>query len=470
MRELAEALRDKAVQRGVDFMDVRLAEDEGTRIARQDGKADKLYQGKSGGLGIRVLLDGVWGFATGSTIRRDEAFDCLELAIEMARASQARVGQRVELPSIQPVVDQVSTRIEKDPRTVPLVEKMQMLGQYEQAAIDCAPDKMANTVVNYLDGVRREFLCNTAGTFIESHTVRTRLAGMIVVREGSLHQRNFQSRATTGGYEAIEQLTPADITVKAAQTALSLLSADRAPSGKFPVIFHPTTAGLLIHEALGHNAEADLVLGGKSILEGKLGTQIASDQITVIDDATLEGQWGSYLYDSEGIPGTRRVLVENGILKNFMHSLQTAAAYQSEPNGCARAQDPSHRPIVRMSNTFVSPGKIPFEEMVKEIDLGVLVKGGQWGHVFSEKGQYTCNVSEGWIIRNGEIQEHIRDVSIAGMILETLTNVDAVSQEFEMDISGGTCGKDGQGMPVGSGGPYIRVKELVVGGQEMLLA
>lgn len=469
MKELAEALRDKAIRHGVDFMDVRLQESEGTRITRQDGKADKLYQGKTGGLGIRVLLDGVWGFATGSTLRRNDAFDCLSLAIDMAKASQMRVGQRVEIPRVDPIVDEVITPVERDPRSVPLAEKMAMLAEYEQAGIDCAPEKMANTIVSYMDGVARSMLCNTAGTLIDRNSVRTRLAGMIVASEGSLYQRNFQSRAATGGYEAIERLSPKDITVKAAQTALSLLSATSAPSGKFPVIFHPSTAGLLIHEALGHNAEADLVLGGKSILEGKLGTQIASDKITVIDDATLDGQWGSYKYDSEGIPGQRRVLVKDGKLTQLMHSLQTAAAFDAEPNGSARAQDQGSRPIVRMSNTFVEAGETPFEEMIQGIDLGILVKGGQWGYVFAEKGQYACNVSEGWIIRKGKIQEHIRDVSIAGMILETLMNVDAVSREFEMDISGGTCGKEGQGMPVSGGGPYIRVKEMVVGGQEAML-
>ena len=151
-----------------------------------------------------------------------------------------------------------------------------------------------------------------------------------------------------------------------------------------------------------------------------------------------------------------------------MHNLHTAVEFNTQPNGSARAQDHNYRPIVRMSNTFIEKGEKPFAEMLKEMDIGILLKGGQWGYVFCDKGQYTCHVGEGWIIRNGEIAEHIRDVSIAGMILETLMNVDAVSQEFEMEHGGGTCGKNGQGMPASGGGPYVRVKELVVGGQESL--
>jgi len=469
MKKLAEQIRDEGLKRKVDFLDVRIIENENTSISLQDGKADKLYHEKNQGIGIRTLLDGIWGFAASNSIERQYAFDCLDTAIEMAQASKARIGERVELAKVEPVIDEVITQVEIDPRSVPVEKKMKMLKDYEQAAISYAKDKLVNSTVGYSDSVRREILCNTYGTLIDNEYTRTNIGSSMTAQDGNVRQQGYHRRAKIAGYELIENLTPEEFTVDAAKTAVSLLSARRAPSGKFPVIFHPKTAGLLVHEALGHNAEADLVLGGKSILEGKLGQKIASDCITVIDDATIGGgQWGSYKYDSEGVKGQRRVIIEEGVLKGFMHSLHTAASFGVQPNGSARAQDQNHRPVVRMSNTYVQAGEMPFEEMIKDMDLGILLQGGQWGYVFCEQGQYTCHVGEGWIVRNGEIKEHIRDVSIAGMILETLMDVDAVSKEFEMEKGGGTCGKDGQGMPVSGGGPYIRVKELVVGGQETL--
>ena len=242
-------------------------------------------------------------------------------------------------------------------------------------------------------------------------------------------------------------------------------TASRAPSGKFPVVLHPSITGLLVHEALGHNAEADHVFNGESIIEGKLNQEIASDLVTIIDDATLPRLSGSYPYDSEGTPGQKRVIVENGVLKCYMHSLETAARFGVKPNGSARAMDGHCSPIVRMSNTFIAPGELTFEEMLKDIDEGIFMAQGHWGYVFCERGQYTCHAGEAWMIRNGQLGEHLRDVSFSGMTLETLMNIDAVSQDLEFLLPG-MCGKSGQWMHVNGGGPYVRVREVVVGGQE----
>jgi TldD protein len=184
----------------------------------------------------------------------------------------------------------------------------------------------------------------------------------------------------------------------------------------------------------------------------------------VVDDSDVPGSWGSYRYDSEGTPGRRRVLVEKGVLNGFLHSLETAGKMGVEPTGSARADGFSHRPIVRMSNTMILPGESSLEELIRDVDLGVLLRAGQWGYVWCEKGQYTCHAGEGIMVRNGQLAEQVRDVSVSGMVLETLANALAVSRDFELDMPG-NCGKNGQGMPVNGGGPYIKVREIVVGGQ-----
>jgi TldD protein len=420
-------------------------------------------------MGIRVLLDGVWGFAASSGAERAAAIECLESAMSMAKASRVRVGERAELYKADPMTDHVEAEYVKDPRGVPVDRKMQILLDFEKAALDCGRDRIVNTSLRYSDSVETEVICNTFGTSIESQYVRTSIGCAITAGQGDVRQRSSERRARLAGFELIEETEPKELSVRAAETAISLLSAKRAPSGKLPVVFHPRTSSLLIHEALGHNAEADLVLSGESILEGELGQKIAADCVTVIDDGTIEGAWGTCRYDSEGTPSQRRAIIENGVLKSYMHSLETAARFGVPPNGSARAEDYSYRPIVRMSNTFVAPGDSSFEQLIRDIDLGIFVRGGQWGYVFCEKGQYTCHVGEGWIIRNGELAEHVRDVSMSGMILETLMNVDGISQEFQMDKGGGSCGKGGQASPVSGGGPYIRVKEMVIGGQESLI-
>jgi len=446
-------------------MDVRAVENEGTSIQLQDGRSDKVNRYRSRGLGIRVLLKRAWGFASTDGHDREKAFDCLEMATAMAGASQERVGELGVVAEAEPVEDRVQAKFEKDPRSVSLGEKMKLLSQYEQAAVAAGDGKLVNTQVYYSDAVERVTLCNTRGTFLEMESVRTRLGANLTAQDGEIRQRGGESRGEQCGYELMDRITPEEVSVKAARRAVALLKAKRAPAGKFTVVFHPSITGLLTHEALGHNAEADLVLGGESILEGKLGTQVGSDCITIIDDGTIPGSWGSYPYDSEGTPSQRRVLIENGVLKGFMHSLETSARMGVAPNGSARAQGFGNRPVVRMSNTFIQPGTMTFEELIKDMDLGVYLKAGQWGYVLCERGQYTCSAGEGYMIRNGEVAEHLRDVCISGMTLETLINADAVSSDFEMKMAG-MCGKSGQGMYVNAGGPHVRVRDIIVGGQE----
>jgi TldD protein len=331
--------------------------------------------------------------------------------------------------------------------------------------VDCAGDALCNSFVSYHDLWTRETICNTAGTLIEQETIRTGLATAMTVSDGPIRQMAHERFSEQVGFELLDRISVQDFTEKAARRATALLSASRAPSGKFPVVLHPSITGLLVHEALGHNAEADHVFNGESIIEGKLGQEIASEQVTIIDDATLPRLSGSYPYDSEGTPGQKRVIVENGVLKCYMHSLETAARFGMNPNGSARAMDGHCSPIVRMSNTFIAPGELTFEEMIKDIDEGIFMAQGHWGYVFCERGQYTCHAGEAWMIRNGQLGEHLRDVSFSGMTLETLMNIDAVSQDLEFLLPG-MCGKSGQRMHVNGGGPYVRVREVVVGGQE----
>ncbi|MFQ6132334.1 MAG: TldD/PmbA family protein [Armatimonadota bacterium] len=465
MKELAQKARDKCAQMGAEFADVRAVRSVGSNVLLQDGRADKVNTSSGSGLGVRVLVDGAWGFASMTAARQDEMDECIEAAFAMAKASRQRLGEMSALAEAEAVEDKVTAEYEKDPSSVPIGEKMNILRGYEQAAIGKHKGKLVNTSVSYSETTERMVLCNTRGTLIDSESMRVMVGANVTAQEGEVRQRGHEHKGKQCGFELIEGLTAEELSVKAADRAVALLSARRAPAGKFPVVFAPSIAGLFVHEALGHNAEADLVLAGESILEGKLGEKIAADCVNVVDDGTIPQSWGSYKYDSEGVPAQRRQIIKDGVLVGFMQSLQTAAKLGAAPNGSARAQSYQHRPVVRMSNTFIVPGQQSFEELIKDIAEGIYMSGGHWGYVMCEKGQYTCHAGEGWMIRNGELAEHIRDVSISGMVLDTLMNVEGVSDAFEMEMPG-NCGKSGQSMPVNGGGPHVRVQEVVVGGQE----
>jgi len=469
MKDLVRWVCDEAKRRGAAFADARAGESTASGVFLQDGRSERLSQSTSRRLGVRVMKEGAWGFATTEDVTRAGAEAALDAALAMARASEKLPCDLADIAPVDPVIDTVAIEPQEDPRSVSAAEKMRSLQAFERAMLERAGDVAVNTIVNYSDTSVAETLANTRGTLLEVRTVRTWLgAGITVQREG-LRQRAFERRAAQRGYELVRETTPEELSIRAADVALSLLGAALPPSGKFPVVFSPGVTGLFTHEAIGHNAEADLVLAGTSIIEGKIGEKIGSELVTIIDESDLGTTWGSYQYDSEGTPAQRRVIIENGVLRGLMHSLTTASHFGVPANGSGRAQDCGCRPQVRMSNTYIQPaeGNIQLEDMIRDIDLGLYAKGGHSGYVMCEKGQFTCNVGEGRMIRNGQLAEPVRDVAVNGMTLEALHNIDRVASDFSLDWPG-MCGKGGQGMPNNCGGPHIRIKELVVGGQTEL--
>ena len=465
MNELLEWLRDRALARGVQFMDARYVVREGGGVMVQDGKADRLGYGRGEGLGVRVLVEGTWGFGSASSPTPEEAEACLEQAMQMAKEASAHGRGEAVVAQAQAVRAEVASAFEVAPGSVPLEKKVALVTGLEGAARAAGGERTANTIFSYSEGRFTETICNTFGTLVTQTNTRVMVGGVVVVADGKTRQSAHERRGALAGFELADSISADQFAVAASKRALAFLEANRAPAGVFPVVMDPTFAGLFVHEALGHNAEADTVLEGGSIIEGKMGQRVASDSVTIVDDSTVPGSWGSYVYDSEGTPSQKRIIVEKGVLKGYMHSLETAGRMGVPPTGSARADGHASVPIVRMSNTYIEPGAFTLEELIADIDLGVMLCGAEWGYVFCERGQFTGHAGEAFMIRNGQVAERVRDVSISGMTLEALEDIVGVSRDFRMDFPG-TCGKNGQGAPVNGGGPYVKMCKMLVGGQE----
>jgi TldD protein len=365
---------------------------------------------------------------------------------------------------VEPVEATVTAEAEIDPREVPLTDRVQRIFDIEQVARE-RDDRIVNTRANYRDGAGTTIIANTAGTWIEREAVRCLARLTATAQSGEVRQFASESEAGPGGYEIVDTIEPGQWAGSVADRALSLLDAAPAPAGTFDVIIDPRVCGLLVHEAFGHNAEADAVWAGESILAGREGEQVCSELVSIADDPTLEGLNGSFKYDHEGVPARRHEIVRGGMLRGYLHSLETAARFGMEPNGRARAQSHQDEPLVRMSNTFIEAGDATLDEMMGDTEGGLLLKGGHWGYVFTARGQFTCNVENAWAIENGEPARHFRNASFAGLTLEMLSKVDAVGEEVIFDL-GGMCGKGGQSVHVDAGGPYMRIRDVVVGGQQ----
>jgi TldD protein len=458
-----EDLMAKAAGKGVRFADVRAVRGASTTVEVQDGRVEKVHATASHGIGIRVLVDNAWGFSSVNSFREPDMAACLARALDQARALAPHARDIVELAETPPVRGHGGPRnIKKAPETVPVQEKVARLAALERAA-RAADTRIATTSLQFGDSDTDMTVANTRGTCVRNRSVRTRIALSVVAADQDSRQIAREIIGQQSGFEMIEDLTPENYSLQAVARAVALLSADAPPSGAMPVVFDPDITGLLAHEAFGHNSEADLVRNGESIISGRMGDRVGSDLVNITDDSTIPDAWGSYTYDGEGTPGARRVLVEQGVVRNFLHSLETAAHFKMAPMGSARAQNHQYPPIVRMSNTFFEPGSSSFEDLLKQAGQGLYIKGALGGYVATEKGQFTCSASEGWTIKNGVLDRPVRDVSVSGLVLEALANVIGVSNAFSLEMPG-TCGKSGQGMPVNAGGPHILLASLVVGG------
>ncbi len=463
-KDIAEEVVYLAGQRKVDFAEVRVVEDSTASTLVEDGRADKVAQSQGRGACVRVLVEGAWGFVSIDTLSRRQLLAALDDSIELARASAERVSDPGMVAEAAATVAESTAPFGHDVRTVDVKEKLLAVKRLEEAARKHGGSLLVNSAVTYNDVVVREVVANTRGTLVEQESSRVFAACRVALSKDGMTQMGYERKGVVGGFEMIEELSADDFSLRAVEKAKILLSARPAPAGTMPVIFDPSATGLFTHEALGHNAEADGVWSGQSLLVGRMGQQIAADCVTIIDEPAMEGKFGYYLFDSEGTPASRRVIIENGVLKEFLHTLETAARLGAAPNGAARAEGHAARPIVRMSNTYTAPGSDSLDAMIKSIDRGVYLKDAQGGYVFTERGQFTCKAGQAVMIEKGELTEPLRDVSVAGLTLEILKNVEMVGSDLEVDWPG-FCGKSGQSVPTAIGGPHLKVSSMVVGGR-----
>lgn len=463
--DLIRPIVEQASRRGAPFAEVRAAAIRGSSLLVQDRRAEKMFYSSGSGLAVRTLVDGSWGFASCDGFDKGLLANCLDQAMTLAKRAAPVVRDKAVVACGEGGQGEAHDFGKLDPDHVPLEKKRRICLELERTALAAGEEKIVNSVVGYGDGVREQWVVNSQGTAAYSALARSRVSCQVTAVEGDLRQRNYQVVGHQGGPEILLDLEPETFSVKAAKKVLQQLRAKKAPAGEFPVIFHPTISGLLAHEALGHNAEADAVWTGQSILQGKLGEQVASSLVTICDDATVPGRYGSEPFDSEGTPTRKRVIIKNGVLNELLHNLESAGQFGMEPNGCGRAQDHTCVPLCRMSNTFFEAGSADLPEMLKGIDRGIYLREGHEGYVYPERGQFLCRAHEAQMIEHGQLGEPLRDVSVSGLILETLMNIDMVGKDFMM-VFPGTCGKGGQGVSSDCGGPHLRVKQMVVGGQE----
>jgi TldD protein len=476
--------------RNGDFAEVFMERSTQTRVSMEAGKIERVISGRDQGAGIRVVRgeNTAYGYTTDLTMKGllklarqvavgglgetgdisragDTAVAGLKAKAEAQTEGGAEAGSAAETPT--PIVLQkrespVSLPIEQRPDKVGIDRKVALVKEAEQAARAKDEQLIRQVSAGYADIIQQVTIANSEGVYVEDERVRSRLVVHVVASDGKVIQTGYDSAGGTKGFELFEEVKAADLGRRAAERALLMLKARRAPAGRMDVVISGEAGGTMIHEACGHGLEADLVQKNLSVYAGRKGEQVASELVTVIDDGTISGKYGSFRFDDEGNPAQRNVLIEKGILQKFMYDRITSQKDGVNPTGNARRETFRYRPIPRMSTTYLAPGEHSPEEIIRETDSGLFVRRMGGGQVNTTTGDFVFEVLEGYLIKDGKIDEPVRGATLTGNGPEVLQKIDRVGNDPGFTI--GTCGKDGQGVPVSDAQPTIRIPDLVVGG------
>ncbi len=461
MEDITEIAIDFALKAGAQFADIRIEHNTGTRLEFVNDNAKKVIQFNEKGLGIRAFIDGAWGFATLTKITKEAVKEAADSAVRLAKISRAYIKEPFKIDAKAYRGKSVNLG-NKPTDKIPISDKTDFVKFLSEQARNF-DTRIATAKVIYTDVISNKIIANSFGTHVEMQISLPRVSILTTAREGTNRQRGYKSIGLAGGFEIFETEKAQKLGEESAKQAVMLLSAKAAPSGVFDVVADPELTGVFVHEAFGHASEADAFTAKNTVLEDKLGKKVGNEFVNLSDDPTIPGLRGSFEYDSEGTKTRKRKLVVNGVLTEILHSLETAARLNLEPNGAARAQDYGYVPIPRMSNTFMEPGDWSKDEIIEDTKNGILMAGFEYGYVEPAVGQFMFKSWNGWIIENGELKTAVRDAALAGTILEVLNKINAIGRNVEFNP--GVCGKSGQSVPVMTGGPYIRIEKIPIGGQ-----
>ena len=452
-RVLATALRG-----GAGFAEVYGEDKRSTAAGLDDGRVEQVTSGRDRGAGIRV----VDGETTGFAHTADLSETGLLAAATAASSAASGGGGGVRTVALTPREVVGRNTIERYPDDVPKADKVALLGRIDEVARS-AGAPIVQVSAGYADSRRRIVVANSDGVLAEDEQVRG-LVRISVVADGDAgRQTGFQSMGHTIGFEMFDPEVLDELARDAARQALTKLAARPAPSGSLPVVIKRGSGGVLFHEACGHGLEADLVAKGASVYRGKAGELVASPLVTLVDDGTMSAEWGTVGIDDEGHPSQYNVLIRDGVLTDYMWDYLRARKEGRPQSGNGRRQSYMHLPMVRMTNTYVLNGTDDPDEIVRSTDHGVYVAKLGGGSVNTASGDFVFGMTEAYLIEDGQITEPLREGNLIGNGPQVLRDIDVLGNDFAMG-NPGTCGKDGQGVPVGDGQPTLRVRALTIGG------
>lgn len=453
MLRALERMRDL----GAEFCDVRFQDSTDLMIRVSDGEVRTLTDARLSGFGLRARIGGSWGY---SAIVTEDSGKVLDAAARAVRSARAGTATGRPIPDGKAMTGHHPARVKVHPSDVPVEDKLSMARELDAA--QRTSDKVVNTNAAYVEEIKRTAVVNSLGADLDWEDVRLRLVASTVAAEAGRREMYHSFMDGTGGMEVLKKRDLQEMGAAAAKEAVAMLGGIKPPSGRITCITDPVISGLLAHEVMGHASEADEIVKRRSFLTDKVGQAVANEQITMMDDGSVDGAHGSIQFDDEGTPSSRTVIIENGVYRGYMHSLETAAELNAKPTGNARAQDFGRRMWVRMTNTFFEAGDWTLEEIIEDVKFGVITDSMINGMEDPVGGGFEAKALRGFLVENGRITRPVRSLTLTGKALDILRTTDAVGDRVQLDA--GMCGKGAEDwVPVASGGPYCR-SQIIVGG------
>jgi TldD protein len=433
-----------------------------TEVNFVNGKLERIRVVENAGCGIRVLVDGCWGFSSTNTLSSGALRESLSHAVSAARVlSRAKKNKVKGLAESRMATGTFRTTANGNLSDVDIEHKVQVVREAEKAARSNKAVKTASCT--YREMFDQKSIVNSDGADVEIYDSKLEFSVAAIAKRGSQSATAHEGVGVTGDWNDLFKKSHLEYAVTASERAAKLLDAKHVGGGKATVILDPAMVGLLSHEAIGHMVEADFVLSG-SVVKDKMGQQVASELVTLVDSGKSEirnNAGGTIIVDDEGVVAGRIAIIEDGILKSFLHNRESAMMFDTASTGNARAFQYNDEPLIRMRNTFIEPGMDKLNDMIKETRHGYVVKGARNGQA-DANGEFMFGAEEVYLIEKGEVKELMKGASISGNAFDALRSIDMVGDEFQYDIGTGFCGKY-QPAKVDGGGPYVRCTAVIGG-------
>ncbi len=456
-KSTAEAVLLSAVSNGAEFAEVFVENNIKNTLGVVNGNVERANSGVDSGCGIRIINGDRVVYVYTNKLDKDNLVRLAKESAEVIKGTSSiknivlcdKEYKKLYTPKIMPV-------------DVKKSEIINMLKAGSSAAYGYN-DLITQTNISYLDSTQNVIIANSEGLWAEDERVRTRVFVSAVASEGNEKQTGYFGPGALKGFEFYDTINIEEIAKEAARSAVTMLKAENCPSGKMPVIMDNGFGGVIFHEACGHGLEAAAISKNASVFANKIGQKIASDKLTAIDDGTIAGSWGSINVDDEGIASQKNILIENGVLKNYMVDRYNGSLIGMKPTGSSRRESYKYVPVSRMTNTYIAAGTDKKEDIIADTEYGLYAKYMGGGSVNPASGDFNFAVSEAYIVRNGKICEPVRGATLIGKGAEVLLNIDRISDNLA--LAEGMCGASSGSVPVCVGQPMLRVQNITVGGR-----